>query len=797
MMLIYNYMKDIINFFSGEENGVVIEEKLDGSIFDRQYRKATKLFNVLVESYDEHASNIIAFCGDRGDGKTSAMMSFIKSTHVSAHHVLPMIAPSHFDEEHNIIELILGQLYQLSRDGNSNQFDKLMNSFAAVQRCVSVMKSSQEQLYDRIAEVHELSASMDLGEHISELFQRFIDYKSKQEADKQKKVVIVIDDMDYNWFGAYTMIKMIEKYLRNKHCVIVVSVKVEQLSELVKVGFEREIKGTPDDIDLKKIAQKYINKVIPIYNRIEMPKVRDIVDSELQIWKDRCSLEEQGAKPIEQFKSVKEGVVKLIFLKTRYLFYNSKGCVSLIVPTDLRSLRQLLGLLMGMPEFKKDSKEEKARDDNAENKRLFKYYFYYTWTQQLNEEDRQFADKLVDNNDSFSINKMVVSYMQKFLDDRQKRVFENLLKPSNYSYNITLGDVFEMLDMIERNALDLKMRMVLFFVKSFYSIMLYELYDEATEDKKLLTTLHPETKVEDDEEGPEIYRSDAWFKNTNSLQRFINGAYFTYQPRSILEASESGQTKAYPAFAMDVFCIDGKKVNSHLEKVSKQIAHLMKYDPISEELKKDCLFAEFMMLCILTSLDREIDADENWIIRKDFAQPSYLTTFSNNDKYYVFDVMAPFANIVNLKYTFDRYDSMLANWYEFTSKQDWTILGRLKQAIKPLNGNHPESSIASDAIIRNAEVLSSIRERILSKHQIVEDRTHYLSYVSKFYEELINSEMRTYPQSSEEKSVYTIKFQFLSVLSSVLKEIESPGYNEILTALIDDAIEGRTSGNLR
>ena len=152
---------------------------------------------------------------------------------------------------------------------------------------------------------------------------------------------------------------------------------------------------------------------------------------------------------------------------------------------------------------------------------------------------------------------------------------------------------------------------------------------------------------------------------------------------------------------------------------------------------------------------------------------------------------------MNLKYTFARYDSMLKDWYDFTSRQDWTILGKLKQVIKPIDDNHPESSIASDAIIRNAEVLSSVRERILSKHQIVGDRTRYLSYVSKFYEELINSEMRTYPQSREEKSVYTIKFQFLSVLSSIVKEIDTPEYNKILTALIDNAIEGRTSGNLR
>ena len=104
---------------------------------------------------------------------------------------------------------------------------------------------------------------------------------------------------------------------------------------------------------------------------------------------------------------------------------------------------------------------------------------------------------------------------------------------------------------------------------------------------------------------------------------------------------------------------------------------------------------------------------------------------------------------------------MLPGWYDFVSRQEWTILGRLKHVIKPLEGNHEESRIASDVIIRNAEVLSSVRERALSQHQIVTDRDHYLSCVSQFYETLSNSEMRTYPQSREEKNVSPIKFQFL------------------------------------
>ena len=72
-------MIDNIKFYAGEENGLVIESNLEASIFNRQYRKAFRLLDSIVNHYREQSSNIIAFCGDRGDGKTSAMMSFVNS----------------------------------------------------------------------------------------------------------------------------------------------------------------------------------------------------------------------------------------------------------------------------------------------------------------------------------------------------------------------------------------------------------------------------------------------------------------------------------------------------------------------------------------------------------------------------------------------------------------------------------------------------------------------------------------------------------------------------------------------
>lgn len=773
-------MNEIIKFYSGEENGVVRETKLDESIFDRQYRKAGRLLDNIAHHYSSQSSNIIAFCGDRGDGKTSAMLSFVESLDDNVYNVLNPISPSHFDEEHNILELVLGQMYQAVEEDISNSYESLMDCFAAVERCCAVLKPGAESLYDRIAEIHELSASMNLHFLIQRLFLKYLEVKKKQGG----KVVIVIDDMDYNWYGAYTMIKMIEKYLHNEHCVLVVSVRIEQLAELVRVGFERELKGNVSAIDLKKIAQKYINKVIPIFNRIEMPKVRDIVDKKLLIFEDRRA-ETEGKKPLENFNSVKEGVLKLIFLKTRYLFYNSKGSVSLIVPNDLRSLRQLLGLLMGMKDFQKDSSDLNVKDENRENKRLFKYYFFYTWTQQLDEDDRLFADKLVDNNDTYSINKLVLNYMQRYLDEKQKGDYTNILKTSNYGYNITVGDVFDMMDMIERNALDVKSRMMSFYIRSFYSIRLYEYYDEATEDKIYMKTLHPVAKEEKSSGMPEIYKSDPWFINTNSLQRFVNGSYFTYHSGKVIEYVVDRGNEKFDLYPLDAFCMDGSAVRDFFTIVNNMSDE-------DENFKKAYQFAEYLMLGILTSVSRREDDVRN--LEKDLATPLYLKPFIGDEGCFVFDIMAPFSNMINIRYCYERFGNLLEKRYDYAAAHDWTILGRMKQRIPPLTGNHPESKVASDAIIRNAEVLNSVRERVLSHHILIKDKTKCLSSFAEVYSSLIDSDMKTYPQTREQEDIYTIQFEFLRVLSEVLKEINCACFNEVLVKYIDVIIEGDTSG---
>ena len=63
-----------IKFYNGEENGIIVEKTTyDDSIFKDQYIQALNLLQRLIDNPMTNTTNIIAFCGDRGEGKTSCM----------------------------------------------------------------------------------------------------------------------------------------------------------------------------------------------------------------------------------------------------------------------------------------------------------------------------------------------------------------------------------------------------------------------------------------------------------------------------------------------------------------------------------------------------------------------------------------------------------------------------------------------------------------------------------------------------------------------------------------------------
>lgn len=128
-------------------------------------------------------------------------------------------------------------------------------------------------------------------------------------------------------------------------------------------------------------------------------------------------------------------------------------------------------------------------------------------------------------------------------------------------------------------------------------------------------------------------------------------------------------------------------------------------------------------------------------MKRNIPEPYHLSPFNINTGYIVFDIMAPFANVINLKYAYGRYSFLYNNknsdFYDFAYKNEWSLLRRMMEYVdlKEYNEDNPENlkdistknpinnndlndkfdRLISNASIRNSEVLSAMMEMIISR----------------------------------------------------------------------------------
>ena len=796
-----------LRFYRGDENGVVIEKgEYDSSIFRNQYAQALKLINELAsrkdENHDASKPNIIAFCGNRGEGKTSCMMTVQEiAEHADAEMIkilteedlsidfkkiefLKMIEPAFFDKEHNILELVVGQLFQnfkecertrkRERRIDETKQREVLGLFNKVKKCATLLETGQTNLYDSIEELDELAASMTLRECMDKLLTSYLEYS------EHDTLAIVIDDMDYNWHEAYDMTKLMSKYLSGKNCFIMVSVSIKQLVEVTKTSFVNDLHHQDDSISFDNIAAKYINKLIPLHYRVEMPRILDLCNRKLEIARYGAAEDEEPLK----FESVKQAVVQLIFEKTRYLYYNSVLNVSLIVPDDLRSLRHLLGLLLSMENYDKNSDDEKVKNRNLENKRIFQSYLYNTWSQQLRKEDQAFVQKLT-YNDQSTVNKMVVQYLKKKVDEGTagKSYYNEILSSANYAYNISIGDVFYVLNYIERNAVDRESKLLVFFLKSFYSIMMYTYYDMISEN---METLHPKKKAGD----TQIYKFDSWFYTTNYMQGIVNGSYFTYQPMEILRTTILGED-----VPSDLLCMDGEQFNKFLIELkidkTKYDSNQTGFDKL--DFEKRFRMAELFMLFINRRTYSEGMAEA--VIERERPNPYFVESFGTDVTHYVFDILAPFVNIINVKFTYNRYSELFEGMYEYARDHNWSLLRKLM--IKTTDRQVPEGEneldfqeirLASDAILRNAEIMTMIKERLESMDNVILTDDDGTMLIASFYKKMLeNLDVKTYEMVNGGPK--KIEYKFLDVIAEELKENNGAKFKDLLMSYTEKTIK--------
>ena len=830
-----------IKFYQGQEDIVVVEDKnYSQSIFREQYIRALLQLEKLVAAPKEKVPSIIAFCGDRGEGKSSCMetvremmqninaesvQEFMRETTITSQpHVtlldrchslsscsfelMKTIDPAFFDEKHNVLELVLGEMYSKFKEfvlkspdvkkTNKAEYEQLERCFHDAKWCLTQMERGLRSDYDPIEELDSLSVGAQLRDKMGALINEYlrfcslIENRDQQKNDLKRFLVISIDDLDLNVGEAYKMAEQLRKYLVAKQCILLISLKVDQLIEVINNYLDKQT--APDvSMDTPNMAAKYLTKLIPMENRIIMPKVYDLCDNHLQIYK-----RDDTEHPIE-YNSVKEAVVRLIYNKTRYLFYNSKGGVSMIVPNNLRSLRHLIGMLLDMPAFQ-------GNDRSMANKHAFKAYFYQTWVHQLNKKNQLFAQRLTSGSEANDVNKLTVSTLSEFIPaERENELIADIVKKSNYSYNISVGDVFYLINYVERSNMDEELKRLLFFIKSFYGIKLYEYYDVITEQEH---ELFPQASMDG-----EVYKSDGWFKRTNQLQRFVNGAYFSYLPDDLIPKTKLHNVE----FNRDL------RVYSALTAQYKDAVHNLKvrmrsYEKMDakeiELFKHSFRVAEMLALCTKKAVKQK-ESGKHESVRRDFSEPYYLTSYHKSTGYFVFDVMAPFYNIINLKYAYGRYDYLQTkgdgdpDFFDFALHHEWSLLRRMIDFVRLKEHNeydkehflktteeleriekedelqHALLRLVSNASIRNGDVLLAIMENTTSRRANMHNIKDNMDCLKEFYRDIVFSEMRTYKDAAND-SEYVIRFVFLNAFVELL---DNPLENEILKSIYESGLE--------
>ncbi|HET6556768.1 MAG TPA: hypothetical protein VFG54_05600, partial [Prolixibacteraceae bacterium] len=200
-----------------EEYKIKIEEpeELEKSFFADIYKNAAnavreiiiqtekKIEDINDPFLNQHQdyNNIIAFCGERGTGKSSAMISFaqsllkIDSKEASEfygndqlvtkrrYQTLKVIDPSLFEEDENIFEVILAQLFSSfeivlkgkEKDSDIDQKRKLLEQFEIVyENLQTIKKNGQKYDGEALETLSKLACGANLRENFKELVSRYL-----------------------------------------------------------------------------------------------------------------------------------------------------------------------------------------------------------------------------------------------------------------------------------------------------------------------------------------------------------------------------------------------------------------------------------------------------------------------------------------------------------------------------------------------------------------------------------------------------------------------------------------------
>lgn len=396
------------------------EKKLENGRNEYIYDRTDFIISEMIENQKKaefkqdairRTENIIAYYGDRGSGKTTALKNYIsrfqnekkisdndkihdkyKNIVSSKFEVLEVFDPTVFNDGDSFIEIFIANLYGNFKRRIRPQTDialknSLLRCFSEIFQDLKYLRTDNVKYYDdceNLVKLSCLSTSLDIRERLSKLINYYLEFRNISDGF----LIIPIDDMDLNEKYFSKMFDELRKYLNLPKIIIIMANKYEKMYNNVldkELGENARLleQNFVSKKDINEYTQDYLNKVIPLNCRIHIKPI----DLEDNIILENVNSNVNSKKIIEG--TLNKVVAILMLRKIGHMIAMPNNDFHCLINKNLRAVKNLLVLLANMEDIHEiESGGVKLNEAvNKDNLFTFMEWFNNSWVRENLEED--------------------------------------------------------------------------------------------------------------------------------------------------------------------------------------------------------------------------------------------------------------------------------------------------------------------------------------------------------------------------------------------------------------------------
>lgn len=353
------------------------QEKFKTSIFRMVYDKGYQLVSDIVsnESEESQKGNIIAFLGERGSGKTTAMLSFFKELNnpnifkkygISPEHYFLTLEPvdaSLLERKEDLAVIFLGEMLDNLLSDEISILNKNERFTGMYRSLLTKLEKAYESLHSIHSlkeenEVYPLTAlrnhtnSSKVRNQFAELVKEYLNYMALSNNRQLEKsyLVFAIDDLDMNIDQGFEMLEQLHRYLLVPNVIVLVAMKYEQMELLGNKAFhglfpsrlERETYSWEENY-LNVTSKEFLDKMLPLHQRLYMSSIAK--DDELML----TNIVVDNEKEVDVREDVRYLLFTGIYRRTGLLFDGTIEERHYLEPKSVRELNDYYWFIEELP----------------------------------------------------------------------------------------------------------------------------------------------------------------------------------------------------------------------------------------------------------------------------------------------------------------------------------------------------------------------------------------------------------------------------------------------------------------